>query len=75
MNIEEARAAIEEAAMCLANGPECHPSTEAWRDLNAAVRAGFLAVMEEAKGCVIPHGDLEQWDDEVLRSRIEELGK
>ncbi len=75
MNIEEAQSAIEEAAGCLANGPDCHPSTEAWDDLNAAVRAGFLTVMDEAKECVIPHGDLEQWDDEALRSRIEELGR
>ncbi len=74
MNIEEALAAIEEAAGCLANGPDCHPSIEAWDDLNAAVRAGFLAVMEKA----LMVGSADHIDDydagaEALRREIEEL--
>ncbi len=82
--IQEACAAIEEAAGCLANGPDCHPYTEAWRDLNAAVRAGFLAVLEEATtavgfdaGIMSAGGKVTEENSRgwALRSRIEELGK
>ena len=48
MNIKEAWGAIEEAAMCLTSGPDCHPTAEARDDFNAAVRAYGAA--RELKG-------------------------
>ncbi len=78
MNIEEAQADVMKAAKryVIAAVKDGNSNQGGARMLlEDAVRAGFLAVLDEAKECVIPHGDLEQWDDEALRDRIEELGK
>ena len=73
MNIKEAREAIEEAAMCLASGPDCHPGAEAWDDLNAAVRVYGLAVLEKAALLGGDHG-VELTDEYwTIRREIEEL--
>ena len=75
MNINEAREAIEEAAMCLTNGPGCHPYIEAWQDFNAAVRDFGLAVVEKAALLGGDHGVEVTVEYHALRKEIEELGK
>ncbi len=64
MNIEEARQKLEDVAgnFYLAR-----------TSIMEAADAYALAVLDEAKECVVPPS--AGWDDEVLRERLEELGK
>ncbi len=73
MNTEEAREALELAVGKAA--AERGMSRETFMRITEAADAYALAVLDEAKECVIPHGDLEQWDDEVLRERITRAGR
>ena len=84
ITIKEAHGAIEEAAMCLTSGPDCHPTAEARQDLNAAVRAGFLVAhvgaCEEKELFKLPNHrlDVRSCGDGWLCDKakeIEELGK
>ncbi len=77
MNIEEAAVEVQRrVGLVSARAINCTRVDElvaAERAVMEAVRAGFLAVLDEAKECVVPPS--AGWDDEALRERIEELGK
>ena len=80
--VEEAFAKHDQAVEDFVEGARLEVGLEAMcaleEDEERTLRELMLAVLDEARDCVIPRSftaeDADEWDDEVLRTRIKELG-